>query len=100
MKRVVQFKIDNEEYIFLEDEELIFSINSNDMQFDVKKFYEAFFEGEKPFDDIELVNLIEHNKNAERVYKLTNDLLKEIVAKLVELEKEDKESSYCEAKNH
>ena len=43
MKRIIEFKISEDKYIFSENQKDIFEIRNDDLQVDVKKFYNAFF---------------------------------------------------------
>ena len=43
MKRIIEFQVLDEKYIFKENNTNIFEINKLTRQLDVKSFYEAFF---------------------------------------------------------
>lgn len=86
MKRIVEFKYNDNKYIFIEDEEVIFEILREDMKFDIKKFYEAFFEGKKEYNDIEIKNTIQDDKVGGHIYQVVSQLIKEVVSKLEQTE--------------
>lgn len=89
MKRIVEFNINGEKYIFTENGEEIFEVSHEDMQFDVKKFYEAFFEGEKEYKDIEIKNLVEDDKIGKHICQIVCELLKEVISKLDKMDVEE-----------
>ena len=68
MKRTLQFKQTEAGYACFEDDENVFEISKTDLQFNVKDFYQAFYAEDKDYEDIELVNCIEGDKDANRVY--------------------------------
>lgn len=90
MKKALKFQISENGYGFFEDEELVFEVNKTDLQFDVKKFYLAFFADDKDYSDIELQNMLPTDKEATRIFSCTEQLIKDIVKRLTE---ELKESS-------
>lgn len=84
MKRVINVKKEDNRYIFKENEEIVFFVNCDDMHFDVKNFYEAFFEDDKSDDQIELCKGNETDSDTTRIFNLVNELINEIVIKLKE----------------
>lgn len=85
MKRTLQFKQTEAGYACFEDDENIFEISKTDLQFNVKDFYQAFYAEGKDFEDIELVNCIEDDKDANRVYTCIISMMEKIKEKLAEL---------------
>lgn len=83
MKRIIKFKADDLNYYFEENEDVIFEVDKKDLQFDVKKFYEAFFSGELDYSEIELENTLGEEKGAKRVFDTVQTLVKDIVNKLM-----------------
>lgn len=84
MKRVLKFQTSENGYGFFEDGELVFEVSKTDLQFDVKKFYIAFFADDKDYSDIELQNLLPTDKGATRIFSCTEQLIKDIVKRLAE----------------
>lgn len=93
MKRMLQFKQTEVGYACFEDEDNVFEISKTDLQFNVKDFYQAFYGEDKDFDDIELENCIEDDKDANRVYNCIITLMSKIKEKLAELSEETEESN-------
>lgn len=85
MKRTLQFKQTEAGYACFEDDENIFEISKTDLQFNVKDFYQAFYAEGKDFEDIELENCIEDDKDANRVYTCIVSMMEKIKEKLAEL---------------
>lgn len=54
MKRLVEFKILDDAYVLIESEKIVFSINSKELKFDSKKFYENLYKNKST--NIELSN--------------------------------------------
>lgn len=92
MKRIIKFIENDVDYQFVDDGECILSINKNDMQFDVKKFYIAFFSEDAEYKSIQIENTLVGNKSATRVYECINKLFNEIVEKL-DVEQKDNKSN-------
>lgn len=84
MKRQISFQMSDNGYDFFEDGKVIFTINKTDLQFDVKKFYFAFFADDNDYSEIELENLVSADKDATRIFNFTEQLIKKIVLKLTE----------------
>ena len=85
MRRTIQFKQTEAGYACFEDEENIFEICKTDLQFNVKDFYQAFYGEDKDFEDIEIENCIQEDKDANRVYGCIATLMEKIKEKLAEL---------------
>lgn len=85
MKRTLQFKQTEAGYACFEDDENVFEISKTDLQFNVKDFYQAFYAEDKDYEDIELVNCIEGDKDANRVYTCIISMIAKIKEKLAEL---------------
>lgn len=92
MKRTLQFKQTEAGYACFEDDENIFEISKTDLQFNVKDFYQAFYAEGKNFEDIELENCIEDDKDANRVYMCIVSMMEKIKEKLAELPGEVEEN--------
>ena len=89
MKRMLQFKKTDEGYACFENDSNIFEISMSDLQFDVKAFYQAFYGADKDFENIEVENCVQDDKNARRVFECITQLMKKINEKLAELPDED-----------
>lgn len=85
MKRMLQFKKTELGYACFENNENVFEIAKANLQFDVKAFYQAFYSGDKDFDDIEVENCISDDKDARRIYECIIQLVTKIKEKLDEL---------------
>lgn len=85
MKRTLHFKQTEAGYACFEADENIFEISKTDLQFNVKDFYQAFYAEGKDFEDIELENCIENDKDANRVYTCIVSMMEKIKEKLAEL---------------
>ena len=75
MKRIVKFQVTENKYEYTENNISIFEISKIDLQFDVKAFYNAFFSNGKDYTDIELIAISEMNKDDNRIYETTKNLL-------------------------
>ncbi len=96
MKRILQFKQTEEGYGCFENGENVFEISKKDLQFNVKDFYLAFYGEDKEFEDIELENCIEDDRNAYRVYSCITMLMEKIKEKMAEIPDECEESEDLE----
>lgn len=85
MKRTLQFNLTDTGYACFEEGENVFEISKTDLQFNVKDFYQAFYSEDKYFEDITIVNCIENDKEASRVYSCISSLMGKIKEKLSEL---------------
>lgn len=85
MKRAIQFRQTEAKYACFEDEKNIFEICKADLQFNVKDFYQAFYSEDKDFEDIEIENCTQEDKEANRVYGCIVTLMEKIKEKLAEL---------------
>lgn len=82
MKRILKFQISEDKYAFYENETVAFEIDKTDLQFNVKNFYQAFFADDLDYSDIELQNMLTGDKNATRIFKCVEQLMKDVVEKL------------------
>jgi len=82
MKRILKFQISDDKYAFCENETVVFEIDKTDLQFNVRTFYQAFFADDLDYSDIELQNMLTSDKNATRIFKCVEQLMKEVVEKL------------------
>ena len=85
MRRTIQFKQTEAGYACFEDGKNIFEVSKNDLQFNVKNFYNALYSEGKDFDNIELENCIENDKVAKHVYDCIVMLMDKIREKFTEL---------------
>ena len=67
MKRLVEFKILDDAYVLIESEKTVFSINSKDLKFDSKKFYENVYKNKST--NIELLNATSGDKNGNYIFQ-------------------------------
>jgi hypothetical protein len=67
MKRLVEFKILDEAYVLIESEKTVFSINSKDLKFDSKKFYENLYKDKST--NIELSNASTENTKGNYIFQ-------------------------------
>lgn len=88
MKRVVKFNENEEAYSFTEENKEIFAIEKSNLQFDSKKFYDAFFKDDLDYKNIELENECGGDKTASRIFDVVENLVKAIIERL-ELELPD-----------
>lgn len=84
MKREIRFECTGDAYCCRENGKIIFTVLKNDLQFNVKDFYQAFYADDKDFDDIQIINDVE-DKDARRIYECIKSLIKQINEKLKEL---------------
>ncbi|WIW71471.1 hypothetical protein [Anaerosinus gibii] len=84
MKRIIEFQISDDKYVFLENQKNIFEIRNDDLQVDVKKFYNAFFENNLDYSDIELHNSNPGDKTGGRVFGCIKQLIDEVSTRLIE----------------
>lgn len=82
MKRIIEFQVLDEKYIFKENNTNIFEINKLTRQLDVKSFYEAFFANGKDYSEIEFNNPSQLNKDDERIYNAIHELTTDICTRL------------------
>lgn len=83
MKRIVKFQVTENKYEYTENDISIFEISKIDLQFDVKAFYNAFFSSGKDYTDIELIANPEMNKDDNRIYETTKNLLESICERII-----------------
>lgn len=79
-------------YVFLENQKNVFEIREDDLQVDVKKFYNAFFENNLDYSDIELHNSNLNDKGGGRVFGCIKQLINEVSTRLME----DLQNPTCE----
>lgn len=91
MKRTLQFKNTEGGYACFDNKENIFEISKADLQFDVKAFYQAFYSGDKDFEDIEVKNCVSDDKEAKHVYECITRLIVKIKEKLSEMPEDSEE---------
>ena len=93
MKRTLQFKNTEKGYACYEGGESVFSISKSDLQFDLKAFYQAFYSDDKDYEDIEVENCIQDDKDGKHVYDCIVLLMSKIKEKLAELPPEDSDET-------
>ncbi len=84
MRRIVEFNDLDTEYVFFENEKNVFEISKTELQFDAKKFYQAFFSNGKDFTEIELREPENMDKKAKHVFSTVKLLFREICDRLNE----------------
>ena len=84
MKRIIEFQIFDDKYVFSENQKGIFEIRTDDLQVDVKKLYNAFFENNLDYSDIELYNSNSGDKIGGRVFCCIKQLIDEVSTQLME----------------
>ena len=89
MKRIIQFSSTENGYGCYENDNLIFEISNETLQFDVKKFYQAFYSCRQENETIELQNVIELDNNGRRIYQCLSELIEKIENKLTEVLNEE-----------
>ena len=82
MKRILRFQIFEDKYTFFENDTMVFEVDKTDLQFNVKNFYQAFFADDLDYSDIELQNMLTSDKDATRIFKCVEQLVKDVVEKL------------------
>lgn len=97
MKRTLQFKQTEVGYACFEDDENVFEIAKTDLQFNIKDFYQAFYAEDKDYEDIELENCVQDDKDARRIYECITTLMDKIKKKLAEMPDEDKNGEAIDA---
>lgn len=55
MKRIIEFKTTDDEFIFLENNSPILSIDKNSCQLNVQSLYNSFFANGKDYSDIQFI---------------------------------------------
>jgi hypothetical protein len=96
MKKEINFLNNQGIYEFKDNEDVIFQVNKEDMQFDVKLFYNAFFLDDE-YKDIEFINRCEDDKEALRVFTCAKTLLSEVAEKLKSEEKKQSDEDFDES---
>lgn len=85
MKRTLQFRETPNGYACFEGYNNIFEVSKNDLQFDVKAFYQAFYSEDKDYENIVVENCIPEDKDAKRIHQCIVQLMEKIKEKLSEL---------------
>ena len=89
MKRTLQFKSISKGYACFEEDKAVFEISKSDLQFDVKAFYQAFYSGDKDYDDINIENAIPDDRDGKHIYQCIVQLIEKINEKLKEMPDEE-----------
>lgn len=80
MKRIIKLDYKDNQYVLLESDNIIFSINENDLKFDSLKFYNGIYKGENKSVDIELNNEITNDpsKKGNYIFNWLNKIFRDI----------------------
>ena len=89
MKRTIHFKLTDTGYGCFEEDKRIFEISKKDLQFNVKEFYQAFYAENNDYENIEILNHVEDDKDASRVYQCIVTLMEKIKEKLAEMPEDE-----------
>lgn len=84
MKRVIEFKIDENDYDFVENNTVIFAISKTELKLNAKEFYQAFFANGQDYSEIELRAADDLDKTAKHVFDTVYQLFTEICERLKE----------------
>lgn len=85
MKKEYQFKNTQKAYVIYDKHKKIFEIKKSNLQFDIKKFYEMFYENSDEFENISIINCAKDDSKAKRVYECIISLIYKINEKYDEL---------------
>lgn len=99
MKRMLRFEKTKLGYACFDNNENVFEIEKNDLQFDVRDFYQAFYSEDKDFEDIEIENCIPDDKDGKRIYNCIVQLMSRIKEKLAELPPEEVDDNSSQLEN-
>ena len=76
MKRLVEFKFLEDAYVLIESEKTMFSINSKDLKFDSKKFYENLYKDKST--NIELSNAASGDTKGNYIFQWMEEIVSAI----------------------
>ena len=82
MKRIIEFQVLEDKYLFKENSTDILEVSKSTRQLDVKSFYEAFFANGKDYLEIEFETPPQMNKDDELIYNAIHKLITDICTKL------------------
>ena len=89
MKRLIEFKDQNESYILEEDGVVVFTIETSDLKFNSLAFYNNIYKGKNP--NIELINKIENDthKKGKYIFNWLSEIISGINDEFSELTNDD-----------
>lgn len=98
MKRIIKLDYKDNQYVLLETDNIIFSINENDLKFDSLKFYNGIYKGENKSVDIELNNEITNDpsKKGNYIYNWLNEIFRAIFNEIGDTSSNDNNISKTE----
>ena len=98
MKRIIKLDYKDNQYVLLESDNIIFSINENDLKFDSLKFYNGIYKGENKSVDIELNNEITNDpsKKGNYIYNWLNEIFRAIFNEIGDTSSNDNNISKTE----
>lgn len=93
MKRLIEFKYQNEEYILEETGAIVFGIKTSDLKFNSLKFYNGVYKGKSP--NIELENKLgpDPHKKGSYIFSWLSDIVSSIRNEFPNLLEEDAEGN-------
>jgi len=82
MKRTVEFKPIENGYACFEGEDCVFRISSEDLQFNVKEFYQAFYADGNDYSQLNIINVCDKSdSNGRRIFECIYNLMNRIKEK-------------------
>ena len=80
MKRIIKLDYKDNQYVLLESDNIIFSINENDLKFDSLKFYNGIYKDKIKSTDISLENMItdDPSKKGNYIFNWLNEIFSDI----------------------
>lgn len=80
MKRIIKLDYKENQYVLKEEDNVIFSINENDLKFDSLKFYNGIYKDKIKSTDISLENMItdDSSKKGNYIFNWLNEIFSDI----------------------
>lgn len=80
MKRIIKLDYKENQYVLKEEDNVIFSINENDLKFDSLKFYNGIYKDKIKSTDISLENMItdDPSKKGNYIFNWLNKIFRDI----------------------
>lgn len=80
MKRIIKLDYEENQYVLKEEDNVIFSINENDLKFDSLKFYNGIYKDKIKSTDISLENMItdDPSKKGNYIFNWLNEIFSDI----------------------
>lgn len=97
MKRLMEFKKSGENYVLEESEQVLFSINCENLKFDSKKFYENIYKNKST--NIELSNKISDDSNGNYIFQWLEAIVKAIKEEFSEDDVDNNEEDITSSQN-